>query len=461
MTDPILLAGVAEQLDLLRRRIISPLELIRLHLQQIERQEIFATAWLEVFAEQALQQAGALTEDDLARPLAGIPIACKDLFDIAGMVTTAASPSRVNDPPAVTDSEVVKRLRDAGAILLGKTVLHEFALGATGVNPHFGTPPNPWRTDRLPGGSSSGSAVAVAIGAAPLALGSDTGGSIRVPSAHCGLSGIKPSYGFVSKRGVFELSLSMDHAGPMGRSARDCAIALDVIAGYDPLDPYCSPRCRPRTQDGLDAGISGWKIAVPTDDHFGDLESDVQDAVASAIGELERLGASITPVSIPWAAEAFANNARMVPAEAARTHRQLLSDPALVEAVSPDSRTRLLAGVKTLAIDYQDWLDCRARVTRHAEELLTEFDLLLSPTCHRTAGPLAGADTLSYLRIMAFTGIFDQTGQPSISVPCGFDRQGLPIGLMLTGRRWRDDAVLTAAHAYQKATVWHQQHPPI
>ena len=456
--DSILFAGVSEQLALLRGGEISPVELVKAHIAHIEGQPAFAASWLEVFAESALSQAAALGPDDLQKPLGGIPIASKDLYDIAGEVTTAASPTRVAAPPATEDSHVIARLRQAGAIVLGKTVLHEFAFGVTGVNPHFGTPPNPWRRDRVPGGSSSGSAVAVAIGAAPLALGSDTGGSIRLPAALCGISGHKPTYGFVSKRGVFPLSLNLDHAGPMARSAQDCAIMLDAIAGYDPRDPYCPPGERVKTQERLERSIAGWKIAIPDDPHFANLQPEVGEAVERAVAVLGGLGADLAEVPLPWAGPAFVNNAAMVPADAAYIHRELVESPDLGR-VSPDTQARLRAAYETPAVDYQAFVDRRAEVVRAAELLLSEYDLLLTPSCHRTAGLLEGADTRRYLRDVAFTGIFDQTGQPSISVPCGFDAEGLPIGLMLTARRWRDDLPLTAAHAYQRATDWHRARP--
>lgn len=456
--DSILFAGVSEQLALLRGGGISPLELVQAHLDQIENQPAFGRAWMEVFAESALAQAAALDSADLQKPLGGIPIASKDLYDIAGSVTTAASPTRLGDPPASEDSHVIARLRQAGAIILGKTVLHEFAFGVTGVNPHFGTPPNPWRRDRVPGGSSSGSAVAVAIGTAPLALGSDTGGSIRLPAALCGISGHKPTYGFVSKRGVFPLSLNLDHAGPMARSARDCAIMLDAIAGYDPRDPYCPPGERVKTLERLDQPIAGWKVAIPDDQHFADLQPEVGAAVERAAAKLGELGAVLAEVPLPWAGPAFANNSAMVPVEAAHVHRELLEEPELSK-VSPDTQARLRAAYSTSAVDYQACLDRRANTVRAAELLLSEYELLLTPSCYRTAGRLEGADTRRYLRDVAFTGIFDQTGQPSISIPCGFDRDGLPVGLMLTARRWRDDLPLTAAHAYQQATDWHLARP--
>ena len=454
-------ADVPAQQALLRSGQISPAELVGAHLGQIERQGAFAAAWLEVWAEAALAQAAAIEAEDLQKPLGGIPVAVKDLYDVAGSVTTAASPTRREAPAAREDSHVVAALRQAGAIILGKTVLHELAFGVTGVNPHFGTPPNPWGRDRVPGGSSSGSAVAVAIGGTPLALGSDTGGSIRLPAALCGISGHKPTYGFVSKRGVFPLSLNLDHAGPMARSARDCAIMLDVIAGYDPRDPYCPPGERVRTRERLEDPIAGRTIAIPDDGHFSDLQPAVGAAVERAARELEKLGAVTVTVPLPWAGPAFANNSAMVPAEAAHVHRELLEDPVGVEQLSPDTGARLRAAASTSALQYQEFLDRRARFVRAAELLLSENDLLLTPSCYRTAGGLEGADSRRYLRDVAFTGIFDQTGQPSISVPCGFDPDGLPIGLMLTARRWRDDLVLAAAHSFQQATEWHRARPPL
>jgi aspartyl-tRNA(Asn)/glutamyl-tRNA(Gln) amidotransferase subunit A len=442
---------------------LSPVELTGAHLESIAGSGPFAIAYLEVFADEA-RAGSAQAETEIERgeyrgPLHGVPVALKDLCDVAGRRTTAGS-LVLDDAPKDADSEVARRLRAAGAVILGKTNLHEFAFGPSSVNPHYGTPPNPWDPKRVPGGSSGGSGVAVGLGMAAGAIGSDTGGSIRVPAAHCGITGLKPSFGLVSRRGVWPLSMTLDHVGPMARSAMDCALLLSVLAGYDPGDPYSEDRPPQDYTASIGAGIRGRRIGVPVNFFFDDLEPDVERLVRWGIEELRSLGAEIVEIEMPWAKSPLGAGRRLVPVEAAWIHRRHLADPEIMRRIGKDVAELMRRGVGVEASDYYGWLDRRMEIARLADELLQTVDLVVTPTAHRTAGLIAETETIAYHSVLAFTRVFDITHQPSISVPCGFDAGGLPVGLMLSGRRWNDALVLRAAYAYQEATDWHQRRPP-
>ncbi len=441
---------------------LSPLDLTEAHLERIAEAGPFAVAYLEVYAEEARARARAAADEiiqgDYLGPLHGVPVALKDLCDVKGRRTTAGS-LVLDDTPKTEDSEVARRLRAAGAILLGKTNLHEFAMGGSSVNPHYGTPPNPWDPTRVPGGSSGGSGVAVARGMAAGALGSDTGGSIRVPSSHCGITGIKPTFGLVSRRGVWPLSMSLDHVGPMARSALDCALLLNVLAGYDPGDPYSVDRLPEDFTDGIRAGIRGRRIGVPTNFFFADLEPDVERLVRAAIEDLRDLGATIVDVEMPWAEDPLGDDLRFVPVEGSWVHHERMEDPEIAARISKDVLKRLRHGAGVDASLYQEWMNRRAEIVRLGDELLKTVDLIVTPTAPRTAGIIAEIDPLNYRSVLALTSVFDITHQPSISAPCGFDGAGLPVGLMLSGGRWNDAFVLRAAYAYQRATDWHKRRP--
>ena len=442
---------------------LSPVDLTDAHLRKIEAAGPYTVAYLEVYADEARDRARAAAYE-IARggylgPLHGIPVALKDLCDVKGRRTTAGSVV-LDDAPKTEDSEVARRLRAAGAILLGKTNLHEFAMGGSSINPHYGTPPNPWDPERVPGGSSGGSGVAVARGMAAAALGSDTGGSIRVPASHCGITGIKPTFGLVSRRGVWPLSMSLDHVGPLARSAMDCALLLNVLAGYDPGDPYSADRLPEDFTDGIRAGIRGRRIGVPANFFFDDLEPDVERLVRAAIEDLRDLGATIVDLEMPWAEDPLGDDRRFVPVEGSRVHRERMEDPEISARISKDVLARLRHGAGIDASLYHEWMNRRVEIVRLGDELLQTVDLIATPTTPRTAGIIAEIDPLSYRSVLALTSVFDITHQPSISVPCGFDAEGLPVGLMLSGRRWNDALVLRAAHAYQEATDWHGRRPP-
>ena len=441
---------------------ISPVEVTRAALDRIDALREFDNAFTEVFEESALE-AARTAESEIADghyrgALHGIPVALKDLCDVEGTVT-AAGAKALGYRPAESDGELAVRLRAAGAVIIGKTHLHEFAYGGTGVNPHFGTPPNPWGTDRIPGGSSSGSAVAVATGMAPAAIGSDTGGSIRLPSAHCGITGLKPTFGRVSRRGVFPLSMTLDHVGPMTRSALDCALMLEAIAGYDPGDPYSVDRPSERFSAGIDIGISGRRIGVPSNYFFEGLQPEAHASVTRALGVLSDLGAVLVDIEIPWAEEAFEINIAGV--EAAWVHRHRLADPEVRARIGGDTVSRLELGNQYSAGEYHGLLNRRQEIAALAASVMEEVDLIATPSTPGVAGRIEGVQTLAYRPNLKFTGVFNQTWQPSLSIPCGFGAEGLPLGLMLTGALWNERLVLRAGHAFQQGTDWHTARPPV
>ena len=441
---------------------ISPVEVTRAALDRIDALREFDNAFTEVFAETALETART-AESEIADgryrgALHGVPVALKDLCDVEGTVTTAGAKA-LGDRLAESDCELAVRLRAAGAVIIGKTHLHEFAYGGTGVNPHFGTPPNPWGTDRIPGGSSSGSAVAVATGMASAAIGSDTGGSIRLPSAHCGITGLKPTFGRVSRRGVFPLSMTLDHVGPMTRSALDCALMLEAIARYDPGDPYSVDCPSERFSAGIDIGISGRRIGVPSKYFFEDLQPEAHESVTQALDVLSDLGAILVDIEIPWAEEAFEINIAGV--EAAWVHRHRLADPEVRARIGEDTVSRLELGNQYSAGEYHGLLNRRQEIAALAASMMEEVDLIATPSTPGVAGRIEGVQTLAYRPNLKFTGVFNQTWQPSLSIPCGFGAEGLPLGLMLTGALWNERLVLRAGHAFQQATDWHTARPPV
>jgi aspartyl-tRNA(Asn)/glutamyl-tRNA(Gln) amidotransferase subunit A len=446
---------ISELSQMLRTKQISPLDITRSVLERVERLNPVLNSYITVLGEQALAEAEAATEE-IARgthrgALHGVPIGVKDLCAMKGVRTTAASKilaSNMTD----TDSAVVEKLREAGAIIVGKTNLHEFAFGATGVSPHFGPARNPWDPGRVTGGSSSGSGNAVAAGLCFGAIGSDTGGSIRMPASLCGVTGIKPTYGRVSLRGTIPLSWSLDHIGPMARSARDCALMLEAIAGHDPDDPSSSRAAADHWSNALDGDIRGLRIGVPTQFAFERADEDVANVVQAAITTLEGLGAEIRHTDLSELNDYWSDATRVLLAEAASYHRPYMAEH--LDDYGEDVRGRLVAGAEMKAVDYvaaRQRMD-EARRGCADEALFSEVDLLAMPGTVKTAVPIDSITvddpTLGYTWM---TAPFDLTGQPAMSVPCGLTDAGLPVGLQLVGRLFDETTVFRAAHAYEEA----------
>ncbi|MEV5826791.1 amidase [Spirillospora sp. NPDC052242] len=440
--------------DAIRARKLSPVELVDSVLDRIEAVEPRLGAYVVITAERARGAAREAERDVVAGrwrgPLHGVPMGLKDLVDVAGMATAAGSRVRA-EHRAERDSTVAARLTAAGAILLGKTHTHEFAYGLTTPQTN-----NAWGRDRVAGGSSGGSAVAVAAGAATFALGTDTGGSIRVPSALNGVVGLKPTYGLVSRHGVTSLSWSLDHVGPITRTVEDAALVLDALAAHDSRDPasFAAPSADRRPGAGTD--LTGLRVAVPSNYYFDHVAPEIESAVRHAIDHLESLGARLVEVEIPMARYIHATQwGLMVPEATAYHERTLRAVPELYQA---DVRILLEAGELMPAGDYLRAQRSRTLMRRAWARVLEDVDVIAAPTVPATAvkadqstltwpdGTVEGVSD-AYVRLSAPANI---TGVPSLSVPVGHDTAGLPIGMQLLGRPLGEAVLLRVGHAYER-----------
>ncbi|HZP41250.1 MAG TPA: amidase [Candidatus Binatia bacterium] len=451
----------------LARRETTALAVVEAHLARIRDTEARTGAFVEVRAEEALVAAAAA---DAARaagragPLAGIPVAVKDLFAVRGCVRGCGSPAFAGDAPAPHDAAAVARLRAAGAVVVGTTHLHELAFGATGVNPALGTPVNPWGADRVPGGSSSGSAVAVAARLASAALGTDTGASIRVPAAFCGVSGLKPTYGRVSRAGVMPLAWTLDHVGPIARSAEDLALVLQAIAGHDPADPASARVPVPDYTAALERPLRGVRLGVPRHFALAVADAGIAALFERALADLRAAGAVVTDVEIPALAHAAPALGAVILAEA--TAGLLPRLGARADRVGPEARMRLETGRALGAHHYLAAQRLRTRLYEETRAALARADLLVMPMTVLSPPPIGAlrvrvgdVDLGVEEAITRLSGPFNLTGLPALAVPCGFTDEGLPASLQLVGRPFAEGDVLAVGHAYQRATDWHHRAP--
>lgn len=394
-------------------------------------------------------------------PLAGVPFAVKDLYDVKGTATTCGSKAFADDVKQ-EDAASVQRLVSAGAVLIGKLNMHECAFGFTGENATYGDCKNPFNDQRVPGGSSSGSAVAVALGICPLTLGSDTGGSIRLPSALCNLTGLKPTYGRVSRRGVVPLSWTLDHVGPMTRTAREAAVALRVLAGHDTRDETSSHRPVPDYLAELDKPLKGLRIGIPKKWFYDALEEDVAAAVEKATDELVRLGGRRVEVELPYMDEVLGAHRAIIFSEASSYYQgHVLARP---EKFADDIRPLLLGGLFVPAVDYLKAQRVRRVVRRAWSKAMAKVDCLVTPSSPIVASrfgqqsaDLPGGEKPLVRAYLDVTLPFNLSGHPALSMPCGFSRDQLPIGLQVVGKPFAEATILAIAHQYQQQTDWHRQ----
>ncbi|MGD9763999.1 MAG: amidase [Candidatus Binatia bacterium] len=470
MTDAELVSATLTSAgELVRRKQISPLELTRAYLDRIERLDGHFRAYIAVTPKQALAAAERATQE-IARgqwrgPLHGIPIAYKDLFAVRGVPMTCGSKVMADHLPDC-DATAVLRMAEAGAISLGKLNLHEFAWGGTSINPHYGTPRNPWHPEYISGGSSGGSGVALAGSLALGSLGTDTGGSVRIPSALCGVVGLKPTYGRVSRYGVFPLCWSFDNVGPMGKTVEDVAHQLQVLAGYDPKDPTSSRRAVPNYAAALTDDVKGLRLGVPTEHFFEGIEPIVRERVDAAIHHLCELGAIAEPVSLPLMSYVPQTSYVMMLSEAYAVQADMLRNRA--REYGDDVRTRLLMGGVISADDYLKAQRFRRLLRDQVMRILGRVDALVTPTSLITAkridqptARIADRDIVVNAYISRCTRPFNMTGVPALSVPCGFSAEGLPVGLQVVGRPFDEETVLRIAHAYERSTPWHERRPTV
>jgi aspartyl-tRNA(Asn)/glutamyl-tRNA(Gln) amidotransferase subunit A len=401
----------------------------------------------------------------LRGPLHGMPIALKDLCATKGIRTTAGSKVLAHAIPT-EDATVAARLAEAGTILLGKLHMNEFAYGPDGENPHYGPVRNPWNHEHITGGSSSGSGAAVAASLCLGALGSDTGGSIRIPAALCGIVGLKPTYGRVSRYGLTPLSWSLDHAGPMAKTVEDAALLLRAMAGHDARDPSTVRRPVPDYAAALTGDVRGLRIGLPNTYFYDVLDPEVERAIQQAIEVLKGLGAVVKEVA--WPALRYTTLAALilVLVEAAAFHEPWLRTQA--EAYHPDIALRLKWGLLLPAPVYLKAQRLRARLCQDVARLWADVDVLLVPAtmtpAHRigeTLARLPGREMSSREALLRLMRPFNLTGLPAISIPCGFGAAGLPIGLQIAGQPFDEATVLRLAHAYEQQTDWHQRRPPL
>lgn len=451
----------------LRRGEISPVELLTAVLARVERLQPRLNAFITVMGEAALAEA-RIAERELAAgrwrgPLHGVPISVKDLYDTAGVRTTCGSRVLADRVPE-RDSPVVARLKTAGAIVFGKNMMSEFAYGA--VHPDFGPARNPWNTAYSAAGSSSGSGAAVAAGLGPGSMGSDTGGSIRLPAAFCGIVGLKPSAGLVSRAGVMPLSWTLDCCGPITRTVWDCAALLQAVAGYDPADPGSIDRPTPDMLADIDAGVNGLRVGVLQNERH-ELDPEVAGAFALAETTFAQLGAELRPVTLPDLPTLSRTNYAIVTAEAGAIHRAWFRERP--SDYSDGGHARIEAGLSMLAVDLLQAQRDRPALTAQVLTALAEVDVLLMPVSD--GPPLTVEDYISPMPIEGpgrslarrglFTSPFNLTGLPAVSLPAGFTASRLPLAIQLVGQPWADATLLRAARAYERAINWPAERPPI
>jgi aspartyl-tRNA(Asn)/glutamyl-tRNA(Gln) amidotransferase subunit A len=444
----------------LRAGSVSSVELTTAALERIQRLDPKLNSFLTVTAAPALDQARRADEERLAGvdrgPLHGIPIAVKDLFLTRGVRTTAGSKIYERYVPEI-DAAVVEKLAAAGAVMMGKLNMHELAYGITSANPHFGAVRNPWQTDHSPGGSSGGSGAAVAAHFVYAAMGSDTGGSIRIPASFCGTAGIKPTYGRVSRYGTFPLGYTLDHMGPLARSVRDAAIVLNAIAGHDRRDPAASRRPVEDYVPTDGVSIRGVRIGIPRNFYFDRLDADVEASVRAALVRAESIGAELKPIRVPDIAALNAVARVILLAEASAVYEPQLGDRSLFGA---DVLALLDQGRLIPATDYVNAQRLRRRMRQEFAALWQDVDCLIAPATPAPA-PKIGQSTVLLggeeedVRLAAtrFARGINVLGLPAVSLPCGVTSGGLPVGLQIVGPAFAEASLLRVAAALEDAGV--------
>lgn len=391
--------------------------------------------------------------------LHGMPIAIKDNIDTAGVRTTAGS-TFFKDHTPNRDAETVRRLRQAGAVIVSKVTLHEFAFGIRSWNPVIGASRNPYDLSRVPGGSSGGSGIAVATGMCEAALGSDTGGSVRLPAAICGISGLRPTLGRISSAGCFPVSASHDTVGPMARTVDQCALLFAVLSGYDPDDPISEDRPLENFLPSLGDGVAGVRIGIPKNFYLEGCSEDVSASYQAAIRVLEKLGAKLVDVSVPGAEHIHAHASCMVFSDACALHAKRLADGS---KWGPMTVERMRTGLSYTGADYAAAMRVKESWKRTLAKLFDTVDILAAPTMPDEPPPVDDTRPLlqatSAVTKVTYAGAFGAL--PGLSVPCGRSRNGLPLGLMLESAWWGEPLLLRAGHAYQQATDWHTLRPAL
>src|SRR5438034_10896813 len=474
-----------EAADLLRQRELSSKELTAAVFDRIAATDDKVHSYITLCRDSALEQAKAaderLKQDQNSHPLLGIPLAIKDNFLTLGIRTTCAS-KILGDFIPPYDCTVISKIRTAGAVITGKTNLDEFAMGSSAENSAVFPTRNPWRADRVPGGSSGGSAAAVAADQCIAALGTDTGGSIRQPAGCCGIVGLKPTYGRVSRYGIIAFASSMDQVGPMTKDVRDCALMLEAIAGHDPADSTSVNRPVPPYSEGLTGDIKGLRLGIPKEYFVSGMQPEVEQALRQAVRLLEQNGAVIEEISLPHTEYAIAVSYIVATAEASsnlarydgmrygyRARGKDLTETYMLsrqEGFGPEVKRRIMLGTYVLSAGYYDAYYLKAQqvrtlILRDYDRAFERVDVVAMPTSPTPAFRLGErtADPLQMYLADIFTVSANLAGLPALSLPCGFTTDGLPIGLQLTGRQFDEATVLRIADGYERETEWWKQEP--
>lgn len=479
---------IHELSEKLSKKELTSSELTEVFLKRIDAVEIKIKAYITIAKEDAAKQAKEadkrLASGRDITPLTGVPISVKDIFCTQGMLTTCASKILNNFVPPY-DATVIKKLKDAGAVILGKNNMDEFAMGSSTENSAFVVTKNPWDIERVPGGSSGGSAASVAAGECAASVGTDTGGSIRQPASCCGVVGLKPTYGRVSRYGIVAFASSLDQAGPLTKDVKDCAVLLNTIAGHDPHDATSIEAPVPDYTAGLGKRIKGIRVGIPREYFIKGLDSDVEQAVRDAIEVLKKNGASIVDVSLPHTDYAIAVYYLVATAEAssnlarydgvkygyrASNNSNLLEMycKSRDEGFGPEVKRRIMLGTYALSAGYYEAYykkasQVRTLIKNDFEEAFKRCDVIITPTSPTPAFKIGEkvADPLTMYLSDIFTISCNLAGIPGLSLPCGFTKENLPIGLQILGKPMDEETVLKTAYSFEQATEWHKKRPSI
>jgi aspartyl-tRNA(Asn)/glutamyl-tRNA(Gln) amidotransferase subunit A len=455
---------IAEAATLIEKKQLSPVELVDSRLARIERLDGRLNSFIRVEAETARAAARAAEAEIMGGryrgPLHGIPIGLKDIYETKGVPTTGHSKVMIDHVPR-QDAESVRRLAAAGAISLGKLATHEFAFGGPSFDLPWPPARNPWDTERTPAGSSSGTGVAVAAGLVLGGTGSDTGGSIRGPAALCGLAGLKPSYGRISRAGILPLSWSLDHAGPMAWTAEDCAILLQAMAGHDPADPASADRPVPDYRSGLDGGLRGVRIGLIR--HFFETDNPANPATKQAIEgaakQLEALGCTVREIRLSPLQDWSACGVLIMLAEAYAVHQANLRTR--FTDYGEAFRDRLALAALIGAGDYVQAVRRRRELVAELAAAMAGLDLVMTASAPSEAPRFSEVPKFGIFERPLLTMPFNVSGSPAMSVCCGYSERGLPLAFQLAGKPFDETTVLRAAHAYERATPWRRRRPPL
>jgi len=465
MPDDLAFLSLTEAVRRIRSGDLSPVKYTQALLDRIAAHDGQLDSFLRVLEDGALEGAAlaelAVKNGETLGPLHGVPFALKDIVDVAGLPTTAHSQILAQQPPKTDHAAVTAKLHDAGGILLGKTATHEFAIGGPSFDLPWPPARNPWNRARYPGGSSSGSGAAVAAGLVPMAIGTDTGGSVRNPATACGIVGMKPTYGRVSRRGVFPLSFSLDHVGPMTRTVADNALMLNVIAGHDPGDPGSANLPTPDFTADLDKGVDGLSIGVIR--HFHNRDMTAEPAMAQALEDalvvLSDLGADISEIETAPLGDFATCNRIILLSEAYAIHRNWLQ--ARPEDYSESFLERILPGAFLSANDYVDALRLRRKLTANFNRTISGLDGVIAVSAMDAAFAIDDAEEIALKYPRQARTPFNLTGNPALAIPTGFNDDGMPLAMQIVGKQFDEATIYRIAADYEAATDWHLRRPPI